>query len=258
LEIFIAVTVVLVLLNLFFVFIIRALGARIGNFAQNNMLRQSSVFDELILRKEETLQGLLGSIETAEGRLKNLSETAQERTDYGVPTEFHSVTPGNYMDPDFSKDYKQIRENFVFDKVALVQGFAVTIEDEPEDERTLAARRTLDSLNADISYQLSTLTGDEQLSILNEVFDERQKALMGEYAEEHSSFETFEYVTWLNELIFRTGREIIVRTGMKSDDFNMIDKRIRTEYDDSLIEGLYVIHKGTMYDYSIRSKEISG
>lgn len=257
-AIFIAVAAVLILLNLFFVFIIRALGARIGNFAQNNMLRQSSVFDELILRKEETLQGLLGSIETAESKLRDLTEVAQEHTDYGIPLEHHAVIPGNYMDPDFSKDYKQIRENFLFNKEALIRQIAAYLKDEPEDALTLAARRILSALDTDVCYQLSTLSAEEQVDTLRSVFDEQQNALLGEYAGEHPSFEGFEFTAWLKEYLFKNSGEILVRTGMQSDNFDAVDSRVRTEYDDALIEGLYVIHKGKMYDYSIRSKEISG
>lgn len=256
--IFIAVTVVLILLNLFFVFIIRALGARIGSFAQNNMLRQSSVFDELILRKEETLHGLLRSIEDAEGRLRDLKVTAHEHVDYGVPTEFHSVTPGNYMDPDFTRDYKQIRENFIFDKEALLRDFAKSLPNEPEDAKVLAAKGIIGRLNAETCFELSTLSSDEQVSVLTEIFDGLQKELLAEYMRNYSKLEGFEFVSWLKEYIFRNGQSIIVRTGMKDDDFSSVDKRILMERDDSLIEGMYVIHKGKVYDYSIRSKEISG
>ena len=256
--IFIAVAAVLILLNLFFVFIIRALGARIGNFAQNNMLRQSSVFDELILRKEETLQGLLISIESAEKKYQSLTETTVVQADYGIPLEHHAVTPGNYMNPDFQDDYKQIRENFLYNKEALVRKLAEHLKDEPEDVLTAAARRILGSIDADALYLLSTLSSSEQYETLYSVFDEPQKKLLEEYTELRSPFEGFEFVSWAEERIFMNSNDIIVRTGMKSDNFDKVDKRIRTEYDNALVEGLYVIHKGKIYDYSIRGKEISG
>ena len=256
--IFIAVAAVLVLLNLFFVFIIRALGARLGNFAQNNMLRQSSVFDELILRKEETLQGLISSIEHAELRYQDLTDIKETQADYGVPLEHHAVTPGNYMNPDFSHDYKQIRENFIYNKEDLVQKLAKYLKDEPEDVSVSAARKILDSVDADSRYLLSTLSPEEQYDTLQSVFDETQMDLLKEYAKQHSTFESFEFMAWLNDIIFMNSNDIIVRTSLKSDNFDKVDKRIRTEYDDALVEGLYVIHKGKMYDYSIRGKEISG
>lgn len=256
--IFIAVAVILVLLNLFFVFIIRALGARIGNFAQSNMLRQSSVFDELILRKEETLQGLLSSIDAANLRLRDLAETTQTKTDYGVPLEHHAVIPGNYMNPDFSRGYKQIRENFLYDKGSLVRRMTQYFQDDPEDGVTLAARAIIEMMDSDTCYLLSTLSPEDQFEVLSDTFDMKQNVLLKVYEGVEPNFEGFEFVNWLKEYIFKNGNDIVVRTGMASDNFDAIDDRIRTEFDDSLIEGLYVIHKGILYDYSIRGKEISG
>jgi hypothetical protein len=257
-AIFIAVAAVLIVLNLFFVFIIRALGARIGNFAQNNMLRQSSVFDELILRKEESLQGLLKSIETAELRYRELTDIDEARADFGVPLEHHAVTPGDYMDPFFSQDYKQIRENFIFNKESLLRKLIVFLKVGEENPSVDAARRITESVDTDTCYLLSTLPADEQLNALEDAFDEQQKILLRAYTDEHESFEGFEFIAWLQEYIFINGGEVIVRTGMKSDNFDAVDSHVKTEYDDSLIEGMYVIYKGQMYDYSIRSKEISG
>jgi hypothetical protein len=257
--IFVVVIVALVVLNAFFVLIIRTLSARVGKFAQNNMLRQSSVFDELIMKKEDAYKNLIGRITEAEERLRTLSDDELSPAPRQGAADYFATPPANYSDPDFADEYREIREHFVFDKKSKLEDLMREIPADPEDEATFAARRILDEVDADTLYQLATLPSDEQYAILDEVFDEDQRALLHEYAEGIEEFVGYDFLDWLRRYVFEHSSTVIVRTA--GDDGARLDGvagRISVERDDALCEGMYVISHGKMYDYSVRSKEISG
>lgn len=255
--IFIVVIAALVVLNVFFVFIIRTLAARVGKFAQNNMLRQSSVFDELIVRKEEAYKKLRDNIEKARAELEALNEESASPAIREAGAEYFAVSQADYKDPDFPEEYREIREHFVFDKKEKLREVMAEIPDEPESAAVSAARRILAGIDADTEYELATLPGGEQYAILQDVFDEDGRALLSEYAEGRDGFEGYDFFSWLRRYVFLGGPCVVVRTA-GDDSFDGVDERVKAERDDTLCEGMYVIAHGKMYDFSIRNKEIIG
>jgi hypothetical protein len=258
---FVIVIAVLVVLNAFFVLIIRTLSGRVGKFAQNNMLRQSSVFDELILKKEETYKELCDNVAEAEARLEAIEGKRESHADRpAVEADYFAVNKGEYKDPAFAEEYREIRENFVFDQGEKLREVLQILPGGPESDMTKAARRILSETDADTVYQLSTMSSDDQRHILKEVFDETQMDLLAEYDEQrepNQPFESYKFFEWLKIYIFENGREVKVRTAGAAAPVGA-PPDIDIARDDTLCEGMYVISQGRMYDYSVRNKEISG
>jgi hypothetical protein len=261
LGILFAVIAVLAALIAFFILIIRSLAARVGKFAQNNMLIQSSIFDELIMKKEETLEAILREIEGAEKQLAQRAErraSPRGRAAAAAAPKVRGVKISNYRDPGFHSVYKDIREGFSRDKRDCLREVLSALPPRAESASVEAARRTLASIDGDTRYLLSTVTGEDQLAILDQTLDAEQRQLLAEYVSARETFEAYEYFAWLEQYVFESGTRIIVRTGAKNDNFNGMDSRIRTEYDPTLCEGIYVVAGGKQYDFAIRNKEISG
>jgi hypothetical protein len=255
---FIVVIAALVVLNVFFVFIIRTLAARVGKFAQNNMLRQSSVFDELVMKKEEAYKNLEERVEAAQARLEALkTEQPAVKASKSAPNYF-AITSADYKDPDFPVDYREIREHFVYDKRSKLKSVLKELPAGQESTEVLAARRILTNVDAEDAFQLATLSGHEQFDILKDAFDEDQRKLLYAYARGREVFEGFDFISWVRRFVFEHGADVVVRTAGSKDDFDGVDERVSTEYDASLCEGMYVMANGKMYDYSIRNKEING
>ncbi|MDR1293198.1 MAG: hypothetical protein LBJ91_07395 [Clostridiales Family XIII bacterium] len=255
---FIVVIAALVVLNGFFVFIIRTLAARVGKFAQNNMLRQSSVFDELVMRKEDVYKNLEERIEEAQARLDAIGAEQPAVQVGSGSSRYYAVATADYKDPDFPVDYREIREHFVYDKRAKLESILETLPAEREGAEIQAARRILGSVDAEDAFQLATLSGHEQFDILKDAFDEDEQRLLYSYARGREVFEGFDFISWVRRFVFECGADVVVRTAGADDDFNAVDGRVSTEYDAALCEGMYIMANGKMYDYSIRNKEING
>ncbi|MDR1028277.1 MAG: hypothetical protein LBL63_02530 [Clostridiales Family XIII bacterium] len=255
---FIVVIAALVALNGFFVFIIRTLAGRVGKFAQDNMLRQSSVFDELVMRKEEEYKILEERVGTARARLEALEAGPAVVRPSGDAPSYNAIAAADYKDPDFPADYREIREHFVCDKREKLKRILEELPVRREGAEVLAARRVLENIDAEDVFQLATLSGHEQFDILKNAFDEDQEKLLYSYARGRESFEGFDFISWLRRFVDERGADVVVRTANPNDDLGVVDGRVRTEYDDALCEGMYVMANGKMYDYSIRNKEING
>jgi len=255
--IFIAVILLLVALNGFFAFILNALIARVGKFAQNNALRQSSVFDELVVHKEDRLFDLMAQIEAAEARLAQDEGEAAAQQAQAPQQESFATPAADYVDQDFPQEYREIRENFVFDKDRVLRGVLARIPEGQGAADVAAARRILEEIDGDAAYELATLSAEDQLGVLAEAFDDAQRRLLDAYAQGRRRFDSPEFFAWLRRFVFEHGDEVLVRTGDKAEDFGGADKRVRTEYDEALCEGMYVISQGKLYDFSIRNKEIT-
>jgi hypothetical protein len=257
---FIIVIAVLVVLNAFFVLIIRTLSGRVGKFAQNNMLRQSSVFDELILKKEETYKDICDSVAEAEAKLAALEGKHESHASRPAESaDYFAVNKGDYKDPAFAEEYREIRENFVFDQEEKLKEVMSMLPVGSESEETKAARRILSETDADTIYQLSTMSAEDQQHILKEVFDQPQNNLLEEYEAQRdpaTPFESYKFFEWLKIYIFRTSAQIKVRTATSKTISS--PPTIDIARDDTLCEGMYIISQGKMYDYSVRNKEISG
>lgn len=253
---FIGVVAVLVVMNLFFFIIFRGITIRLGKFAQINVLRQAGVMDELIQKKEQTLQEMQRQLEETRAPDNEAFGKPQAGGASAAP-DFMRLTRGEYRDPSFIEEYREIRDNFVFDHGECV---AQVLKDMPKNDEAGPAREILDTITLDASYNLSTLEAAEQLQVLREVFGPRQRALLDEYCglfgEER--FECYEFVAWLKQVVFEKGGQVVVRTSRPGEDFGSLDNRVETQYDNTICEGMYVVAQGTLYDFAIRNREIIG
>jgi hypothetical protein len=258
LGIFIGVIIVLIAMNAFFFLIFRGIALTVGKLAQNNVLRQAGVFDELILKKEQALQELQDRIDALQAEdVVAYGEAPSDRSSAYFASDYGSTTGGTYQDAGFPSEYKKIRNRFVFDRAAVLSNVLPTIPANRAAEADVA-QQILDEISPDACYQLSTMTSEEQVSILSETLDEAQKALLDEYIAMGIYFETYLFLNWLSQFVFENGSKVIVRTAREEDNFDSIDSRVHTEYDEALCEGVSILSKGRLYDFSLRNREIVG
>lgn len=252
--IYIAVFIILALMNGFFFYILKGITVQLKKFSKNNILRQASIFDELIQNKEETLQDIRAQLEKEEKH--RLSDIGRPHVTSMIdPPDYLAIKRGDYWDRSFLERYRKIRDNFASDGRQCVEAALAVI---PKDDPAKVARGILEQFHLEMCYQISTLESDDQVAVLREAFDEQENLLLEQYQSDAGNFECHEFLDWLRGLVFLRGGDVIVRTGRMQDDFNSIDSRIQTQYDDTICEGLYVVAKGKLYDFSIRDREISG
>jgi hypothetical protein len=260
-EFFIAVIVVLVGLNIFFLLIFRGITVRLGRFAQTNILRQAGVFDDLIRKKQEQLQTLQAEI--ADLQVARTEQTVRAAVAREQAPDFLEIKQGLYTDDNFASEYRIIRDNFQIDTAACVRDSLARIghvgeDDEKRAERARNAQSILDEITLDSAYELSTLSSSAQLDILSEMLTPAQQELVREYCDSVTEFQSYRFLFWLKDYVFAHGDTVLVFTSNPGEDFSGMDSRIVTERDDSICEGIYLLSKGRKFDYSIRNRETVG
>jgi hypothetical protein len=244
----------------FFFLVFRGMAGSVARFARNNALRQAGIFDELIAVKEETLQEIERSISENQAATDEARSFAPSDPVMPVSAENsagHIIAAAMYRDEGFVGEYRQIRDNFIFDGEALVREAAAKLPSE-ETDAVKAAREIIDSLGHDACYQLATLSAEEQIDIFSHTLVGPQKALLDEYVALGNYFESYEFLSWLERYVFENSSRIVIGTGRSGESFDGIDERVTTQYDPSLCEGISILSKGRLYDYSIRNREIVG
>ena len=253
-EVFIAVLIVLVVMIGFFVFILMGTAARIAKFARNNALRQSGVFDELLLSKEKALADI-------EEKIKKAQESPER--EYEKPamhegvraSDYLALQRGEYQNKSFPQEYKIIRNSMISQKRENIQRVLAYTEKQNE-ALVKCAERIIEEMNLDLTYTLSTLSGEEQIWVLREALDKESLPLLDRYIEQEEEFECYEFLHWLQSFLQKNSANILIRTGCIEDDFETLDSRIQMEYDNTVCEGVYMVTKGHVYDFSIRNREI--
>jgi hypothetical protein len=259
LDFFIAVIVLLVGLNIFFFFIFRGITARLGRFAQMNVLRQAGVFDDLINKKQEQLQALQAQIAATEAA--QIEQEASPLPTHEQVPDFLEISQGLYTSKSFASEYRVIRDNFQVDAADCVRKSLErlgTNSDEQEARRARAAQSILDDLTLESAYELSTLSSEVQANILAEMLAPEQLELLHEYQASTDEFQSYRFLFWLKDYVFAHGEQVTVFTSTADEDFSGLDSRIVTQRDESICEGIYLLSKGRKFDYSIRNREIVG
>ena len=251
-AIFIAVALLLFLMNGLFFYILKGTLRRLGKFSQMNMLHQANVFDELIQNKEYELQDVEQRLEQEKGKPvgQEVRETRGRQVQF---PDYMALMKGQYQDKEFTKNYHQIREEFNIDRAACVKDTA----DRAETAASNPAKSILSRFTLDVRYQLSTLDCETAFRVVEEELDAAEAPLLSSFRSSEKG-DVLAFFDWLKVKAFIEAPEVIVRTGRKHDSFEEIDARVRTEYDGNVCEGVYVMAGGYMYDFALRDGEISG
>ena len=250
--IYIAVTVILLLMNGFFFYVFKGILTRLKRFSQNNLLRQAGVFDELIQNKQEELLVVQKMIQDENEAGEALPNQVRAIKTAEAP-DYLKIKQGSYRDSDFTANYRHIRQSFDFDREACVRSVAASL---PPHDPAEACRALLGRFSLEDTYQLSTLEAEQQLGILADVLNAQEADIVKQYSAGAERFEFYEFLAWLESRVFELSGEVIVRTGRQDESYDGIDRRVRTEYDQNVCEGIYIVTGGRIYDFSLRDREI--
>ena len=162
-----------------------------------------------------------------------------------------NINETSYKNSDFKNDYKVLKEEMSFNKQDVIKD-VIRNEDDGLSVLGKIAIRLKDGISFDTIYKLSTLSSDEQLNVLESSFDPNEKLILNQYLKQNkNSFNSIEFFDYVNQVAKMEDPNFYVKTGWKNDDFNNIDRKVVTVYDEEITEGVKIVHKDKVYDYSI-------
>lgn len=159
-----------------------------------------------------------------------------------------------YKDSNFKENYRIVKEQMNFDKEHIVLEVIDKINDTKlQDYKTYSIQRLSSQLSFNTIFELSTLNKDEQLSILKDSFDDRVGKFIDKYLDmvTYNKFNLLNFYDYLIQQAKMCDNNIYVKTGWEEDNFNHLGKNIVTVYDEDIIEGIRIIYKDKIYDYSL-------
>lgn len=152
---------------------------------------------------------------------------------------------------DFFSDYRKIREAFSVDSAEVIR----TIPQNGQEQQVCyeTAVSILEKLSFEVLYRISGLSSKSQLEVLDEILEEREAAMLAEYVEvSGKEFDCTEFHTYVKSMKAKNDDTVYcyVAPGRTAESGAVI-------VDDALCEGFQLLHGNLLYDYGLRSSEIS-
>ena len=151
---------------------------------------------------------------------------------------------------DFKEEYKTIKQNMSFDKDEVLNKIV--------DDNTLnttsnnTAIELCKIFDFDTIYELSTLDSTNQKKVLRESLKDDQLLFFNEYlSNKKDEFSIIDFFDYIRQIAKNEDPNFYVKTGWKQDNFDDEDKKIVTIHDEDITEGIKVVHKDKLYDYSL-------
>lgn len=255
-DIFLAVIIVILLMNSFLFLVFKRIAVNVGKHAQNYVVRQLSAYDDLIKKKAQKLHELNEAINNEQAQMAK--EPVQVTESVPKPINPFAFLPGNYLDTSFLGNYRKVREFFHFDHRLCIKNVLELYDTEQEDIKSLLSRQILVRFSLENRFGIATMEEQDQLAVFKEMLNNEEQSLLEEYCASHPSFDCISFFDWLEVVSFRSNPEVVIRTGESKENLTWLNDRIRMEYDSSICEGIQVVLWNKLYDFSIQKRELCG
>ena len=156
---------------------------------------------------------------------------------------------------DFFRDYRKLRELFDNDMGKVIQQIPQKTQEETAAYAVYA--KMLESLSFDTLYEISSLTSENQLAVLRDVFGQEECAVLEQYlAETEQEFDCAQFHTYLKSKKAECDDTIYCYVGKGSKAVQAADAKLELCVDEELCEGFQLLHGNLLYDYGVRSSEL--
>lgn len=251
---FIAALLVMVIMTAFTFVILNFLSVHTGDKIRDNIVNQIKFYDVLVKKKESELQVLKDQLENEKSKLEKKRESTSE--DSGALSNVFVTPEYLYINQDFVKDYRYIKEKFEFNLKEIIKG----LHDEYSSPQYQKDREILDELSDKFSlanvYKMSAFSETEQLEIIKDVLTKEEKELLRDYILQNHGFNCLKFYQWLYVQRRIRDYKLYVNTAEKQVSFDTLGNSVQTRYDSNLCEGIQIYVGNRLYDYGIRKCEL--
>lgn len=168
--------------------------------------------------------------------------------------QFNETKTADYKYTSFKDDYKSLKEELDknINKEDIILEVIDNNKDNEQDKFAKAIFKINEEFEFDTIYELSTLTTEKQLEVLKDVFDEKQVEFLDDYISKvDGKFDIIAFFNHVNDQAKLLDENYYVKTGWNEENFDELHKKVVTVHDDEIAEGIKVVHKNKLYDYSI-------
>lgn len=246
LYIFIAVFVVLVLMNIFMIFVLRQMTALTGKQVEKDAVRLMAVYDTLLEQKSAQLRELNLQKSMYEEQMVIKDDKLDTWTVDSSLANFIPEKGVRYQDTEFAQNYQKIKSVFSITPeqvVSQVMEIEKQVNREIEMKQLGLYQEILSKISFESLYEIATLELEEQKAILREVLEEEEVDVYDSWQKENQKSDIITFFSWLQIQVKSSSKDLIVRTGN--------EQATQYQFDSSICEGVKVVYGDTLYDFSI-------
>lgn len=264
LYLFVAVFIVLIIMNVFMFLVLRQMAISTGRQIEKDAVRLFAVYDGILEDRSRRLEEL--DTELLD-KLDDLEAMEQRKESGGTqaPAGVACVVTGKYRDEGFANIYQQVKNQFQFDLEEILNRLGQAGQDKDSQALKGCMEGILEKFSFDTQYELSTLPIEDQASLMEEVLDPDEKLIYHSYGEMTGKQDVQSFLEWLKiqwrsldtGMTVRMARSV---DGLSADGMSVgglsVDGLsagggVSFEQDPSLCEGFQIIQGNQLYDYSI-------
>ena len=231
--------------------ILFVISKRVNILLKNIFVDKMQQYDFLIEEREQRAESLNNDIELRKDELNKLNNKFNNidvNENNNKENDFELSSAKDYEDSSILNKYKKIKEGFNFDKTKLVKTFVDKVK--PKENKNYDSYcKIRQYFTHNVQYKLTSCSSDLQITIIKELLTQEEYKLIEELIGKKFSLNKF--LKELDEKIVETNPYITVYTSNKNANYDKISPFVKTVYNENIVEGIKIIYKGKVYDYSI-------
>jgi|GEM_PF-566994 len=255
---FLAALIVMLVLTVFAFIVLRIITVGVTGRIKDNVVKQLQSYDTLIQKKEAELAAIEQRL-NEHGRYTEV-ETRKDMAEQKIPEVFLPAS-AEYICTDFSEDYGKLKKKFSCDKVKIFEEIKkLQLNSQEADkadplESGSVIDGILEKLSFDSIFKLSVLEGQEQVSIIEQILEGKEKVYLEDFLRQDLEFESSKFYHWLQMKKLIQDKTVYIKT---SDEDNAGERPngVIFEYDSNLCEGFQIRVGNKLYDYGVRKCEL--
>ena len=148
-------------------------------------------------------------------------------------------------------DFQTIEQGFIVDNEEVVKSFIKDKTDKDNLKRYKKLKQVKDYILEIGVYQILTSNDEGFMETVEREIEKIDHKIYQKYIMTNDYFEIEDFLNYLENEIGTCDPTVYVIVGGEDENYDHIDERIETVYDEKVCKGLKIIYRNKLYDYSL-------
>ena len=157
----------------------------------------------------------------------------------------------DYQVSDLLALVKKIEQGFIIDNEEVVKKFIKEKTDKDNIKRYNKLKQVQDYILKIGVYQILTSNDEGFMETVESEIEKIDHKIYQKYIMTNDYFEIEDFLNYLENEIGTCDPTVYVIVGAEDENYDHIDERIETVYDEKVYKGIKIIYRNKLYDYSL-------
>lgn len=250
---FVCVYAVLIVLVYLMARVLKKSVDKISEQSKSYYINKLQEYDELIDEKEKKLDDLNDEIKNKKVEIESIkSNMVASNVDFDISI-IDVLSRTKYQDKGIFEIEKMINDEFNYNAEKIILEFVKQCSTKRNYEFCKKLRRKFSPKKI---YELSILEPAVLDVKLNKMLDENEYKILEVYRDTNKKFKLKEFLIYLDELVELNNPTITVYVGSKQENYDFLDKNIKTKIDKNIYRGIKIVFQSKLYDFSLNGRNL--